>query len=82
MVSKLSSRVAVLLGHVIGVALRLKETKTKKVNNGRVVIEEKRVSTIVSGDADGQDAVVNFYSTNILGSKTVVPRYASVSSLV
>jgi hypothetical protein len=62
-----ASRYSVLLGHVIGVALRLKETKTKQVNNGRLVIEEKK------------DAIATFYSTHILGSKTAVPRYASTA---
>jgi hypothetical protein len=54
------SRYSVLLGHVIGVALRLKETKTKQVNNGRVLIEEKRVSqaSLAHGLMIGRDCDV------------------------
>ncbi|ODO11508.1 hypothetical protein I350_00288 [Cryptococcus amylolentus CBS 6273] len=64
------SRLAVLITHVIGVALRLKPLKNGDAGgaaSGREIVEKEK------------DAIVNYYSTNILGAKTHVTRHSSTA---
>jgi len=55
---------AVLLRHVIGVCLRLKSS-AKRPLNGRETVEENK------------GKIVDWYTTNVLGSKVVVGRHTS-----
>ncbi|WWC61174.1 uncharacterized protein I303_103754 [Kwoniella dejecticola CBS 10117] len=62
------SRLSVLISHVIGVLLRLKapgKGREVEVKDGREVVEKEK------------DAIINFYTTNVLGSKTSIPRHTS-----
>ncbi|KAK4684697.1 hypothetical protein P7C73_g5471, partial [Tremellales sp. Uapishka_1] len=63
-------RLSVLIGHVIGVALRLR-TRGKRseaeAKGGREMIEAKK------------DDITAFYLSNILGSKSAVPHHASAA---
>ncbi|WRT67086.1 uncharacterized protein IL334_004052 [Kwoniella shivajii] len=62
------SRLAVLISHVIGVALRLKPAGKGKDGNstdGREIVEKEK------------DNITTFYSTHILGSKTAPSRFSS-----
>ncbi|WWD15877.1 hypothetical protein CI109_100301 [Kwoniella shandongensis] len=62
------ARLAVLISHVIGVALRFKPSgKGKEASDdaGREIVEKEL------------DSIIAFYSANILGSKTVIPRHSS-----
>ncbi|KAL1405501.1 translational activator of GCN4 [Vanrija albida] len=52
-------RSAVLLGHVVGVALRIKPAKSKP--DGKSVIEANK------------EAIITYYSTTILSAKTALP---------
>ncbi len=70
LLSKSSYRVAVLISHVIGVSLRLKDG---------VIESQKASSTLGDNLLHHQDNIIAFYSTSILSSKTLIPRYASVS---
>jgi hypothetical protein len=59
-----TSKSAVLLRHVIGVCLRLKSS-AKRPLNGRETVEGSK------------GKIVDWYTTNVLGSKVIVPRHTS-----
>ncbi|WWD10197.1 hypothetical protein V865_008331 [Kwoniella europaea PYCC6329] len=64
------SRLAVLISHVIGVALRLRPVgkgKEGDSQDGREIVEKEK------------DAIITYYSTNILSSKTAPARHASTA---
>jgi hypothetical protein len=59
-----SPRSAVLLGHLVGVCLRLKSSANRPLK-GRELLEENK------------DKVIVYYCSNVLGSKTVLPKHES-----
>nr|ODN81184.1 50S small subunit ribosomal protein L19 [Cryptococcus depauperatus CBS 7841] len=64
------ARLSILINHVIGVCLRLRPLKKEERDScpsGKEIIEKKK------------DAVLSFYSSNILGAKHTVPRHSSLA---
>ncbi|CAK9780191.1 putative regulation of translational elongation-related protein [Cutaneotrichosporon oleaginosum] len=59
------TRAAVLLGHIVSVALRAKPVKGQP--EGRTVIEGQK------------DPLLNYYSTNILSTKTALPQHVPLA---
>ncbi|KIR26892.1 50S small subunit ribosomal protein L19 [Cryptococcus deuterogattii LA55] len=60
------ARLSVLISHIIGVALRLKALpKGIEGPSGREIVEHE------------SDAILNYYSTNILGTKLAIARHSS-----
>lgn len=60
------ARLSVLISHVVGVALRLKALpKGNEGPSGREIVEQEK------------DAILNYYSTNILGTKLAIARHSS-----
>ncbi|WWC90100.1 uncharacterized protein L201_005033 [Kwoniella dendrophila CBS 6074] len=64
------ARLSVLISHVIGVALRLKapgKGKEVEIKDGKEIVEKEK------------EAIINFYSTNILAAKTATPHHISIA---
>ena len=85
--TSIPSRFSVLIGHIIGVALRLKPLGKRKEGEGgqitgRAMVEANQVGGIPISLASvdvWQDSITSFYCNHILSAKTALPMYASVS---
>lgn len=76
------SRAAVLLGHIVGVSLRAKPAKD--LPEGRSIVEGQKVSDILGETTSDpkltqKDALLNYYSTNVISTKTALPPHVPVS---
>lgn len=86
------SRFAVLIGHVSGVMMRLRPKGLGAAPSGPgeagiAAVKSESVCDIhpwevVLAKLIPQDALLNFYTTHIVGSKTGLPLHATVSQIL